>query len=296
MGVKRREFKGKEAYLPVNGGNIWYKVSGEGNKRPLLMLHGGPGYPSYYLNELNDLSKERPVIIFDQLGVGKSDAITDTTLMTVDNYVDQVHKLVSALELNEFYLYGHSWGTMLAMDYYLSSPSRVKGLILASPCMSAKIYERDAKSLITTLPDPYRTTLQNDIKGISQDPDRLSQAVDVYWNEFYLRKPPTANGELTIAEIAFNIYTYMWGENDYNSTGILKDYDRTAELASIKVPVLFTGGEYDVATPSTLEYYKGLTPASKTAVVKGAGHVTMNDDPAKDVEIISNFLKGLDNN
>lgn len=294
--MKRKEFKGKEGYLPVNGGKIWYKVSGEENKMPLLMLHGGPGYPSYYLNELNDLSKERPVIIFDQLGVGKSDAITDTTLMTVDNYVDQVHKLVSTLELDEFYLYGHSWGTMLAMDYYLSSPSKVKGLILASPCMSTKIYERDAKSLITNLPDPYKTTLQNDIKGISQDQDLLSQAVDAYWNEFYLRKSPTANGELTIAEIAYNIYTHMWGENDYNCTGILKDYDRTAELASIKVPVLYSGGEFDVATPSTLEYYQSLTPASKTAVVQGAGHVTMNDDPAKDVDIISSFLKGLDNN
>lgn len=123
---EKDEIRGSEGYVDVTGGKIWYEVRGEGNKIPLLMLHGGPGYPSYYLNELNALSEERPIIIFDQLGVGRSDAITDTTLMTVDNFVDQVHRLVSKLEMNEFYLYGHSWGTMLAMDYYLKHPSKYK--------------------------------------------------------------------------------------------------------------------------------------------------------------------------
>lgn len=295
--AEKEDINRGEGYLDVNGGKIWYKVSGEGNKTPLVMLHGGPGYPSYYLDDLNALSKERPIIMFDQLGSGRSDAITDTTLMTVDNHVDQVHKLISALDLNEFYLYGHSWGTMLGMDYYLKYPSKVNGLVLASPCISTEIWERDSRSLISTMPDSTQVVLQNDIRGISQDSVSLAQAVETYWNTFYARKhPTTANFDSTVAGIGYNVYTHMWGENDYLSEGTLKDYDRTGDLSSIEVPTLFIGGEYDIARPSTLDYYQSLTSNSKTAVIKDAGHVTMNDNPTEDVKVISDFLADLDGN
>ena len=58
------------------------------------MLHGGPGYPSYYFNPIMELGKERPIITFDQLGCGGSDRITDTRLMTVDSYVEQRRKII----------------------------------------------------------------------------------------------------------------------------------------------------------------------------------------------------------
>lgn len=88
----------------------------------------------------------------------------------------------------------------------------------------------------------------------------------------------------------------MWGENDYNCKGILKDYDRIGALSSIEVPTLYMAGEYDIARPSTINYYQNLTPNSKTAVIKDAGHVTMNDNPTEDLKIISEFLRDLDNN
>src|SRR5690606_21926567 len=89
-----------EGFIDVQGGKIWYKVIGDGVNVPLLMLHGGPGVPSYYLNPLlEDLSRDRPVIVFDQLGCGRSDRITDTSLMTVDAYVEQVGALLDALDV-----------------------------------------------------------------------------------------------------------------------------------------------------------------------------------------------------
>ena len=115
--------KNGEGFVDVTGGKIWYRVTGQGDKTPILLLHGGPGYPSHYLNALKSLGIDRKVISFDQLGCGRSDAIADTTLMTVDSFVEQITKLLTALQVSEVHLYGHSWGSMLAVDYYLKYPN-----------------------------------------------------------------------------------------------------------------------------------------------------------------------------
>jgi hypothetical protein len=67
-----------EAYLPVRGGRIWYKVAGKGAGMPVILLHGGPGYSSFYLKPFEALGDDRPVVRYDQLGGGKSSRISDT--------------------------------------------------------------------------------------------------------------------------------------------------------------------------------------------------------------------------
>ena len=288
---KQKEIKNGVGYLDVKGGKIWYRVTGQGTQTPILMLHGGPGTPSYYLNPLSPLGKDRKVITFDQLGCGRSDAITDTTLMTIDNFVEQINTLLSALQIDKVHLYGHSWGTMLGVDYYLKYPQKIKSLILASPCLSADMWVRDADSLISTLPDGVQIILHNNINGVPQDSAVLAKAVNVYSNSFYTRKTPvSADIDSANSGTGWNVYNYMWGPNEFFALGTLKNYDRTKELSSIKVPTLYTCGDFDSATPKTLKYYQSLTPNSKLVVFKNAGHYTMHDNPEDNVKVMSEFL------
>jgi len=291
----QREIKNGEGFVNVTGGKIWYRVTGQGSKTPILMLHGGPGTPSYYLNPLSPLGQDRKVITFDQLGCGRSDAITDTSLMTIDNFIEQVNKLLAALQIDQVHLYGHSWGTMLGMDYYLKYPQKVKSLILASPCLSVDLWESDADSLISTLPDSVQIILHNNIKGVPQDSAVLAKAVAVYSNSFYTRKTPIS-GDIDSANLAtgWNVYNYMWGSNEFFALGTLKNFDRTKELSSIKVPTLYTCGDFDSATPRTLKYYQSLTPNSKLVVFKNAGHYTMHDKPEDNIRAISEFLDAVE--
>src|SRR5690348_1494107 len=62
-----------ESRLAVDGGRIWYRVVGSGNATPAILLHGGPGYSSFYMRSLEALGADRPVVRYDQLGAGKSD-------------------------------------------------------------------------------------------------------------------------------------------------------------------------------------------------------------------------------
>ncbi len=90
MSCQSAVLKPGEGFVDVPGGRVWYKIVGSGTRTPLLLLHGGPGAPSYYLKPLAALADERPVIFYDQLGAGHSDHVTDTTLFTIDRFVQEL--------------------------------------------------------------------------------------------------------------------------------------------------------------------------------------------------------------
>jgi proline iminopeptidase len=143
-----------EGYVQVKGGRVWYRVFGEGKGTPIMMLHGGPGGTSRSFYQFEEIGKDRPVIIFDQLGGGRSDYHTDSTLLTVDNFVEQVEAVRKELGLTSFYLHGHSWGTALALEYYLKYPQAVKAISFNSPYFSTKVWKAQVnKPIYSTLPN-----------------------------------------------------------------------------------------------------------------------------------------------
>ncbi len=292
--TEKEAIPSQEGFLEVNGGKIWYKVRG-GNGVPLLMLHGGPGFTSFYLTPLADsLAKDRPVIIFDQLGCGRSDKITDTTLMDMQHHIDQVSALLKHLNISQFDLYGHSFGTMLAMDFYLQHPENIRSLILASPCMSTKTWTEDADILMQVLPDDVRHTLQAMARGEAVDSAQVAKSLDIYYGRFYNRKKPLSpyvDSSLKFQSLA--VYRHMWGPEEFVATGNLVNYDRTAELRTIKIPVLFTAGEYDAARPSTVSHYKSLVPVSAFVEIMEAGHSTMTDNIDEELKAIRTFWASL---
>lgn len=283
-----------EGFIPVDGGKVWYRVTGTGNKTPVLVLHGGPGVPSYYLKPLDALGKDRQIIFYDQLGCGKSDRISDTSLMTTEHYVAEIGQVIKALGLKEFYLYGQSWGTMIGTDYYLKNPEGIKALILSSPAISIPMWLKDADSLISTLPDSIQHAIRINEQRKTFDVPEYKQAVQVYYEHFLARKLPwSADIDSSFSQIGKS-YQYMWGPSEFTATGELKTYDRTDRLGEIKVPTLFIAGEFDEARPSTVKYYQSLVPGAQFEMVKGAGHLTMQDEPDQSNKVVIEFLESLE--
>jgi proline iminopeptidase len=283
----------REGFAQVSGGKVWYKIVGEGNQTPIILLHGGPGVPSYYLNPLAGLGKDRPVIFYDQLGCGRSQQEMDTALMTVESFVDQLEDLRVALGVEDFYLYGSSWGTMLGMDYYLKYPQKVKAIIFSSPCLSTKRWTADADTLIQTLPDSIQLAIRTNSKNGTYDSPDYIEASGVYAKNFVVRTP-TPDVDSSFARANFTVYNYMWGPSEFTALGTLKDYDRTDRLGEIKVPTLFIAGEFDEARPTTVKFYQSLVPESSFELTKNAGHITMQENPQQDITTIRNFLIGVE--
>ena len=286
-----------EGHVNVTGGKIWYRIDGHGDKTPLLLLHGGPGFPSYYLNPMSALSKDRPIIFFDQLGCGRSDNNTDKGLMKVDAFVEQVEQFRVALKLEKFYLYGHSWGSMLGLEYYLKYPEHIKALILASPALSISKWIGDAEVLIATLPDSIQSAIKTNVENRTFDTPEYENAINAYYQQFVARKLPwDENMNNTFSQANLEIYKYMWGPSEFTATGNLKDYERSDKLAKVEIPTLFICGEYDEARPSTVQYYQSFITHSKFALIKDAAHLTMHDKPEQNNKVIDDFLLEVDEN
>lgn len=280
-----------ESFITVKGGKIWYRVFGEGKGTPIMMLHGGPGGTSRSFYQFEEIGKDRPIIIFDQLGGGRSDYHTDSTLLTVDNFVEQVEAVRKELNLSSFYLHGHSWGTALALEYYLKYPQAVKAISFNSPYFGTKVWKADADTLIASLPDSIQQYIKKGEETQVFDSPEYQRANAFFAKNFGLRTE-RKKSELDTAEAKSNkfIYRHMWGPTEFTATGTLLNYDRIESLRSIKVPVLFITGQFDEARPQTVQRFQQMVPGAKFAVIPNAGHSTMHDNKEENIKVLKAFL------
>ncbi|MFN2540290.1 MAG: alpha/beta fold hydrolase [Mycobacteriales bacterium] len=155
----------REGYVAFRDYKTWYHVSGdlEGGAIPLLLLHGGPGTPSAYLEPLHDLAAgpaRRPVIRYDQVGCGRSDRPTDPALWRIETFTAELAAVRDQLGLERVHLLGQSWGGILALEYLLTKPQGVVSLTLANSTSSAPLWCEEARRLRADLPAAIQTAMR----------------------------------------------------------------------------------------------------------------------------------------
>ena len=286
----------EEGFVQVEGGRIFYDRMGDGPGIPLIVVHGGPGSTSFGLKPWAALGAERPVYRYDQLGTGRSDRVTDTTLFTVDRFVRELQALRDSLGLDEVHLYGRSWGAMLVQAYMGTNPSGVKSVILSSPLVTTAQWAADADSLILALPDSMQLAIARAESLQVWDDSAFQAATTEYYARHLTRKPPRLPADRDSGRATGNdhVYGYMWGPTEFTATGTLKDFDATAWLRNISVPTLFVTGEFDEATPASTERFSRLVPGARFAVIPDAGHSTENDNWEELLRVVREFIAGVE--
>lgn len=283
-----------ENRLAVHGGNIWYKVSGTGNGTLAVLLHGGPGSSSFYMKPFEDLGIDRQVVRYDQLGGGKSDKITDTTLFTIDHFVAELDSLRSALGVSKWHLVGHSWGAILAVEYYRIHPEHVVSLSLCSPALDLPAWAENARQLLTTMSDSAQEAIRKAEASKKYDDPSYMNALNEFYGKYFVRRPVAADMDSMMATYNLEMYNYMQGPSEFAITGTLKDYDAKPFLPQIGVPTLYTVGEFDGANPALVKRFASLTPGAQVAVLPGAAHITPWDARDENVRIVAEFLRSAD--
>jgi proline iminopeptidase len=283
-----------EKTLAVPGGQLWYKVSGSGDGTPVILLHGGPGFNSFYLKPLEALSSDRVVVRYDQLGSGKSGTTSDTAIFNIPHFVAELDSLRSALGFQKVHLVGHSWGTILGLEYYRAHPEHVASLTLSSAALDIPAWEKHAKELVKTLPDSTQKTIAAAEKAGKFEDPAYQAALAQFYGLYVWRHPVEADLDSTMKTANQAIYNYMQGPSEFTITGTLRKYDVTGSLKDVKVPVLYTVGEFDEANPATIKRFADMTPGAKYMVLKGAAHMTPWDAPEENVRVVREFLRGVD--
>ncbi|MDD5691653.1 MAG: proline iminopeptidase-family hydrolase [Candidatus Omnitrophica bacterium] len=279
-------------FINVKGGRVWFRAAGkERKKTPLLVLHGGPGGSWDYLQPLEALADERPVIFYDQLGCGNSDRPSDKSLWTLARYVDELETIVRELGLSSFHLLGNSWGCMLGIEYMLEKrPKEPASLIFSAPCLSAGRWHEDQRRYIAALPEKERMIIEKAEAQSSFGPE-YEQAMMVFYKRHLCRLDPWPEVlNRTFAKLNRDIYLHMWGPSEFTITGALKGFERAQRLAEVKIPALFTCGRYDEASPETVEYYRRMMPGSKIRIFEGCSHSHHLEDTRGYIEAVRNFL------
>ena len=124
-----------EDYLPFGEYRTYYRIVGEinNNKKPLVLLHGGPGSTHNYFEIFDCLAEDgRAIVMYDQIGCGNSSIPDKPELWTARTWLDELIAIRDHLQLTNIHLLGQSWGGMLAIQYMCDeNPKGIASIILA---------------------------------------------------------------------------------------------------------------------------------------------------------------------
>lgn len=283
---------------------VWTKRVGNNPKIKVLLLHGGPGGTHEFFENFDGYlpNEEIEYIYYDQLDSYYSDKPNDSTLWTIEHFVDEVEQVRKALKLNNdnFYLLGQSWGGILAMEYALKYQQNLKGLIISNMMASAPEYGKYAKEVLgPQLPTGvYKEIMALEAKGDFDNPRYSELLMQYYYTEHILRQPLEKWPEFinrAFTHLNPNIYVYMQGHSEFGMTGnaTLKNWDVSKRLKELIIPTLIIGGKYDTMDPKYMEWMSKEVKNGQFLLTNG-GHSAQYDDPKNFFGGLIKFIKEVD--
>jgi len=285
--------------LPVVGGKygVWTKRVGRGPIK-VLLLHGGSGFSHEYLEAFESFLPAAGIEMYyyDQLGCNNSDVPDDSSLWTMERYVEEVEEVRRGLGLEGFVLYGHSWGGMLAAEYSLKYQRHLRGLIISNMAASTAAFEKRTEVLRRQLlsSKDYAAMLKLEAAGDFNSTEYQHLLNDILYPQMLCRnKPYPEPFTRTLRHANYDIYTQMFGPSEFHVTGNQKHWDRWDDLHRIKVKALTIGSKWDEMDPRDMKKMAELLPRGQFAYCPAGSHLCMWDDQEVYFRHLLGFLHSL---
>jgi L-proline amide hydrolase len=285
-----------EGHVDFRGYRTWYRVAGElgSGATPLLALHGGPGSTHHYFAPLEGLAPERPVVVYDQIGCGRSDRPEDLE-WSIDLFREEVDAVRSQLGLDRIHLLGTSWGGMLALEHVLGGAEGIVGLILSSSLASVEQWSTEQLKLRAALPSEVLEVLDHHERAGTYDDPEYEQAMEAYSDRHFYRGPqPRPELERMEAEKSKAVYRAMQGPNEWTVTGVMKGWDVRDRLEEIDIPTLVIRGRHDMSTdPISATLVIGIDGA-REVVLENSSHTPVLEETEAYLAAISEFMRAAE--
>lgn len=294
-------------HTSVGDFKVWTKRIGNNPTIKVLLLHGGPGatheifevFDSYFPNAGIEY------FYYDQLESAYSDQPNDSSLWSIDRYVDEVEQVRIALDLNSdnFYLYGQSWGGILGMEYALKYQQNLKGLIISNMMSSIPDYIKYAKEVLgPQLPPKILEEIRYlEAKKEYRNPRYTDLIVSYYYPEHVLRMPldewPNPVNR-AFAHINADLYMSLQGPSEFGVAGNakIKNWDVKSKLSKLYVPTLTIGGAFDTMDPKHMEWIASEVQNGQYLHCPNGSHLSMYDDSEIYFKGLIEFIKSIDEN
>jgi len=286
---------------PVGNFRVWTKKFGNNPRIKILLLHGGPAAGHEYMEAFESFFPEQGFEFYeyDQLGSSYSDQPKDSSLWTIDHFVEEVEQVRQALKLdkNNFYLLGQSWGGILATEYALKYQDNLKGLIISNMMASCPDYGKYAQEVLAPQMDPkvLDTIRMIEAKGDFTNPKYDELLFPHFYSKHICRLEEWPEPVLrSFAHLNKEIYTMMQGPSEFGIAGRLAKWDRKADLPKIKVPTLTIGAKYDTMDPEHMKWMSTQLPNGHYLYCPNGSHMAMYDDQEVYMNGVIKFIKDVD--
>lgn len=282
-------------YIKHKLGQTFYLSKGRNKRPPLIALHGGPGSGHNSLINLFDLAEDRKVYVYDQIGCGKSSKLKSSKY-AISTFVEELCILKKKWGIEQFHLFGTSWGTTLALEYYLSTKDTdCLSITFQSPLFSSHDWKNDAKKLISYLPKKHQKIIRYCHEIGATDSSVYKDAMHEYYRRHVCRNPEGLKAIFSRNDPdGKTIYTTMWGPSEFEPTGLLKKYDRINQLKNIDIPSLLVCGKYDEARPETVSAYADRMQNATFKVIPKSSHVILRENKEPLLRIVNKHIYQYD--
>lgn len=273
---------------------VYYEICGNPKGKPVVFLHGGPGSgcnpaqrrffdPAYY-----------QIILIDQRGCGRSTPQGETRNNTTDDLVNDIDLIRKALGIEQWLVFGGSWGSTLALAYAIRHTAHVVGLILRGIFLSRPselnwflgqvktFYPEPWLALTESVPESLKDNpLAYYKERIFSDDENISIPAAIRWNTFegsimtLLLRPAgndsEINGQIELARARIQIH-YIENDCFVGSRDLIAE--ARGKLAAI--PTVIVQGRYDmVCPPITAWELSQAMPHAEFHMIADAGHSAM---------------------
>jgi proline iminopeptidase len=288
---------------PIGKFKVWTKRVGDNPTMKVLLLHGGPACTHEYFECFENFFPQENIefYYYDQLGAYYSDQPTDTTLWQLDRFVEEVEQLRKALHLDKdnFYLLGHSWGGILAMQYALKYQQNLKGLIISDMMSSAPDYGKYAEDVLSKQMDKnVLDTIRNiEAKKDFSNPTYMRLLTPNFYEKHICRFPESEWPDpvkRTFKHLNAAIYTQMQGPSEFGIAGNLANWNVKELLKNITTPTLSIGAKYDSMDPEHMKWMSTQFPNGSFLYCANGSHMCMYDDQQTYFNGLIKFIKAVD--
>jgi proline iminopeptidase len=285
---------------PAGEFKVWTKRFGNNSRIKVLLLHGGPAATHEYLESFESFFPQEGFEFYeyDQLGSYYSDQPADSSLWTIERFVEeveQVRKAIGAYKEN-FYLYGNSWGGILAIEYALKYQDKLKGLIIGEMMSSIAAYSQYQEKLHAAMRQSAVDSIMNyEARGQFEDPNYQGLLMSEFYTKHICRLPEWPDAvNRAFKHLNYPIYLLMQGPSEFSVGGRLTGWDRSGDLKNIKVPTLTVGATFDTMDPDHMKWMSTQVQKGRFLLCPEGSHFCMWDDQTHFFPGVIRFIKDVD--
>jgi proline iminopeptidase len=300
-GVQSAGIKMIPIKTPVGDFKVWTKRFGTNPRIKILLLHGGPAMTHEYMECFESFFPLEGFEFYeyDQLGSYYSDQPTDSSLWTVERFVEEVEQVRKAIgaDSTNFYILGNSWGGILGMEYALKYQQNMKALIVANMMASCPEYGRYAEEVLSKQMDSavLKEIRALEAKGDFSNPRYMELLLPNFYAKHLCRLPEWPEpASRSMKHVNGAIYTMMQGPSEFGIGGRLRNWDIKSQLKNIRVPTLMIGAKHDTMDPKAMEEQSKLVQKGRYLYCPNGSHLSMWDDQKVFMDGVVKFIWDVD--